>query len=147
MFSVSDAVYRKVTRAQRGQEMCENEDNIFNSNEVRLFRPARELPLDFPRGDRHASFRLQPPRQLHRETRLPPPFARACRVGGGDHANVVVTDPTVIDALGSIDPLFNMVKPIRIGYERSPDSSQNASHACIRTKHSERPEANLASSG
>jgi len=61
MFSVSGAVYRKV-HAQRGQEVYETEDNIFTSNEVRLFRPPRELPLHFLRwGNRHAILRLQSP--------------------------------------------------------------------------------------
>jgi len=62
MFSVSDAVYRnRHPRAQRWQEMCEKEDNIFNSHEFRIFWAPSELPLDFLLGDRHASLRLQSP--------------------------------------------------------------------------------------
>jgi len=56
-------------------------------------------------------------------------------------------NPTNIKDMGSTNPLFSMVKQIGIVYERYHDSSRNAGHASTRTKHSERPEANLASSG
>jgi len=61
MFSVSEAVNR-TGHAQRGQEMYDNYENIFTSNKFRLFRPPRDLPLEFLRwGPRHASLRIKPP--------------------------------------------------------------------------------------
>jgi len=89
------------------------------------------------------------PRQLNREIRVPPPFiaGRGGGVGGEDNTNVLETDPTVIDEMKSVSPLFGMVAPIGICYERYRDSSQNASHAPTRKQHFEGPEANLACSG
>jgi len=73
-------------------------------------------------------------------------LSRTGRGGGGDHANVLETDITVIDAMGSIHPLFDTVAPIRLSHERCRDSSQNASHASTRAQLFEGPEANLACS-
>jgi len=35
-----------------------------------------------------------------------------------NHVNVLETDPTFINAMGSIHPLFDMVAAIRLSYER-----------------------------